>query len=101
MELERSTKLMFNNFIDEMFNQLAKPYTTSNNEVIYIKVNRATVTNIARAFARARLLDVNLARKTQGFYVEPESVAKILAENCIRPASWTKNEAGIPTQYPC
>ena len=135
MELERSTKLMFNNFIDEMFNQLAKPYTTSNNEVIYIKVNRATVTNIARAFARARLLDVNLARKTQGFYVEPEnlltitvptglpnkeiyrgehagtylsyhktsweSVAKSLAENCIRPASWTKNEAGIPTQYPC
>jgi hypothetical protein len=30
-----------------------------------------------------------------------ESVAKILAEDCIRPASWTKNEAGIPTQYPC
>ena len=91
--------------------------------------------NIARAFAQARLLDVDLARKTQGFYVEPEnlltitvptglpkkaiyrgehagtylsyhktsweSVAKILAEDCIRPASWTKNEAGIPTQYPC
>ena len=91
--------------------------------------------NIARAFAQARLLDVNLARKTQGFYVEPEnlltitvptglpkkaiyrgehagtylsyhktsweSVAKILAEDCIRRASWTKNEAGIPTQYPC
>ena len=30
-----------------------------------------------------------------------ESVAKILAEDCIRPASWTKNEVGIPTQYPC
>ena len=135
MELDQATKLMFNNFIDEMFNQLAKPYTTSNNEVIYIKASRATVTNIARAFAQARLLDVNLARKTQGFYVEPEnlltitvptglpkkeiyrgehagtylsyhktsweSVTKILAENCIRPASWTKNEAGIPTQYPC
>ena len=135
MELDHSTKLMFNNFIDEMFNQLAKPYHTSNNKVIYIKASRATVTNIAREFAQARLLDVNLARKTQRFYVEPEnlliitvptglpkkeiyrgehagtylsyhktsweSVAKILAENCIRPASWTKNEAGIPTQYPC
>ena len=30
-----------------------------------------------------------------------ESVAKILVENCVRPASWTKNEAGIPTQFPC
>ena len=74
MELDQATKLMFNNFIDEMFNQLAKPYTTSNNEVIYIKASRATVTNIARAFAQARLLDVNLARKTQGFYVEPENL---------------------------
>ena len=135
MELDHSTKILFNNFIDEMFNQLARPYTTSNNEVIYIKASRATVTNMAKAFAQAQLLDLNLARKTQGFYVEPEnlltiavptglpkkeiyrgqhagtylsyhktsweSVAKILVENCIRPASWTKNEAGIPTQYPC
>ena len=118
-----------------MFTQLAKPYTTSKNEIVHIKASRATVTNIARAFAQARLLDLNLAWKTQGFYVEPEnlltiavptgfpkkeiykgehsgtyisyhktsweSVAKILVENCIRPASWTKNEAGIPTQYPC
>ena len=94
-----------------------------------------TVTNIARAFAQARLLDPSLARRTQGFYVEPEnlltitvptglpmkeiycgehagtymsyhktswdSVAKILAENRVRPASWTKNEAGLPTQFPC
>ena len=30
-----------------------------------------------------------------------ESVAKILVENCVRPASWTKNEAGIPIQFPC
>ena len=92
-------------------------------------------TKIAQAFDQAQLLDLTLAWKTQGFYVEPEnlltiavptglpkkeiyrgehagtyisyhktsweSVAKILAENCIRPASWTKNEAGIPTQYPC
>ena len=135
MELDQATEILFNNFIDEMFNQLSKPYTTSNNEVIYIKASRPTVTNIARAFAQARLLDVSLARKTQGFYIEPEnlltitvptglpkkdpyrgehagtylsyhktsweSVAKILAENCVRPASWTKNEAGLPTQFPC
>ena len=30
-----------------------------------------------------------------------ESVAKILTEDLIRPATWAKNEAGIPTQYPC
>ena len=118
-----------------MFNQLAKPYTASNNELIFIKASRVTVTNIAKAFAQAQLLDLNLARRTQGFYVEPEnlltiavptglpkkelyrgehagtymsyhktswdSVAKILVENCIRLASWTKNEAGIRTQYPC
>ena len=80
-------------------------------------------------------VDLNLARKTQGFFVEPEclltiavptglpekdifkgeqsgtyisyhktsweSVATILVENCVRPASWAKNEAGIPTQFPC
>ena len=63
MELDQATEILFNNFIDEMFNQLSKPYTTSNNEVIYIKASRATVTNIARAFAQARLLDVSLARK--------------------------------------
>ena len=133
--LDQPTKILFNNFVDEMFSQLAKPYRTMNNDLVFIKASQATVTNIARAFAQARLLDLNLARRTQAFYVEPEnlltitvptglpkkpiyrgehagtymsyhktsweSVAKILAEDCIRPASWTKNEAGIPTQYPC
>ena len=134
-ELDQPTKILFNNFVDEMFNQLAKPYRTMNNDLIFIKASQATVMNIAKAFAQARLLDLSLARRTQAFYVEPEnlltitvptglpkkpiyrgehsgtylsyhetsweSVAKILAEDCIRPASWTKNEAGIPTQYPC
>ena len=133
--LDQPTKLLFNNFVDEMFNQLAQPYRTMNNELIFIKASQATVTNIAKAFAQARLLDINLARRTRAFYVEPEnlltitvptglpkkpiyrsehagtylsyhktsweSVAKILAEDCIRPATWTRNEAGIPTQYPC
>ena len=134
-ELDQPTKILFNNFVDEMFNQLAKPYRTINNDLIFIKASQATVMNIAKAFAQARLLDLSLARRTQAFYVEPEnlltitvptglpkkpiyrvehagtylsyhktsweSVAKILAEDCIRPASWPKNEAGIPTQYPC
>ena len=133
--LDQPTKILFNNFVDEMFSQLAKPYRTMNDDLVFIKASQATVMNIARAFAQARLLDLNLARRTQAFYVEPEnlltitvptglpkkpiyrgehagtymsyhktsweSVAKILAEDCIRPATWTKNEAGIPTQYPC
>ena len=126
---------LFNQFVDAMFEQLAKPYRTVNNHRIYIKASQATVRNIARAFAQSDLLDIELARQTQAFYIEPEnlltitvptglkkkpiyrgehmgtyliyhktsweSVAKILAEDCIRPATWTKNEAGIPTQYPC
>ena len=133
--LNQPNKLLFNNFVDEMFNQLAQPHRTTNNELIFIKASQATVMNIARAFAQSRLLDIDLAKRTRAFYVEPEnlltitvptglpkkpiyrgehagtyliyhktsweSVAKILAEDCIRPATWTKNEAGYPTQYPC
>ena len=133
--LDQPNKILFNNFVDEMFNQLAQPHRTTNNELIFIKASQATVINIAKAFAQARLLDINLAKRTRAFYVEPEnlltitvptglpkkpiyrsehagtyliyhktsweSVAKILAEDCIRPATWTKNEAGYPTQYPC
>ena len=125
-------------FIDEMFTQLAKPYVT---EPIIMRLSTSVqvvphaVTNIARCFAQASLLDLSLARRTRGYFIEPEnlltitvptglppkatfkgefagtfasyhktsweSVAKILVENCVRPASWTKNEVGIPTQYPC
>jgi len=120
-ELDNPTKILYNNFIDEMFNQLAKPYTTSSNETIYIKASRATVTNIAWAFAPffaepESLLTIavptGLPKKEiyrgehSGTYISYhktswESVAKILVENCVRPASWTKNEAGIPAQFPC
>ena len=133
--LTQPEKLLFNSFVDEMFAQLAQPYRTNNNDLIFIKASQATVINIAKAFAQSRLLDIELARRTRAFYVEPEnlltitvptglpkkpiyrgehagtyliyhktsweSVAKILAEDCIRPATWTKNEAGYPTQYPC
>jgi hypothetical protein len=133
--LDASTRKLFSNFIDEMFAQLAKPYVTESNETIYIKADPATVTNIARCYARANLLDLGLARQTRGYFIEPENlltitvppglppkatfkgefsgtfasyhktswqpVAKILAENCIRPANWATNELGIPMQYPC
>ena len=133
--LTPATLQLFNQFVDAMFEQLAKPYRTVNNHRIWIKASQATVRNIARAFAQSDLLDIELAKQTQAFYIEPEnlltitvptglkkkpiyrgehmgtyliyhktsweSVAKILAEDCIRPATWTKNEAGIPTQYPC
>ena len=135
MTLTQPEKLLFNNFVDEMFAQLAQPYRTTNNDLIFIKASHATVINIAKAFAQSKLLDIELARRTRAFYVEPEnlltitvptglpkkpiyrgehagtyliyhktsweSVAKILAEDCIRPATWTKTEAGYPTQYPC
>ena len=133
--LTPATLQLFNQFVDEMFHQLAQPYRTVNNQLIYIKASQATVKNIARAFAQSNLLDIELARQTKAFYIEPENlltitvptglkkkpiyrgehmgtyliyhktswetVAKILAEDCIRPATWTKNEAGYPTQYPC
>lgn len=75
--LDQPTKLLFNQFVDEMFNQLAKPYRTTNNELIFIKASSATVMNIARAFAQASLLDITLAQKTQAFYVEPENLLTI------------------------
>ena len=131
-DLTREEHQRFNSFIDEMFNQLAKPYTNESNETIYIRADRATVQNIARCYAKANLLDLNLARQTRGYFIEPENlltitvptglppkaafkgefsgtfasfhkasweaVAKILVENCIRPASWSRNEQGIPNQ---
>ena len=49
-----------------MFSQLAKPYRTMNNDLVFIKASQATVMNIARAFAQARLLDLNLAKENTG-----------------------------------
>ena len=75
--LDQPTKILFNNFVDEMFSQLAKPYRTMNDDLVFIKASQATVMNITRAFAQARLLDLNLARRTQAFYVEPENLLTI------------------------
>ena len=60
-----------------MFHQLAQPYRTVNNQRIYIKASQATVKNIARAFAQSNLLDIELARQTKAFYIEPENLLTI------------------------
>ena len=134
-ELVGESKVQFKQFVDEMLHQLAKPYTTSNGETIFIRANPAVVNNIARAFGQADRLDITYAQGTQGFYVEQENlltitvptglpekpiykndhsatymiyhktswdiVPKILVEDCIRPASWSTDEQGHPSQYPC
>ena len=134
-QLEGESKIQFKHFVDEMLNQLAKPYTTSNGDTVFIKASPAVVNNIARAFGQADRLDITYAQGTQGFYVEQENlltitvptglpekpvykgdhsatymiyhktgwdiVPKILVEDCIRPASWSTDEQGHPSQYPC
>ena len=130
-----SENALFKSIIDEMYTQLAKPYTTQSGTTVFIRANRSTVENIAKCFARSDLLDVTLTQGTRGFYIEPENllsitvptglppkdpfkgessgsyacyhrtdwsnVPKILKENCIRPASWSKNENNVPNQFPC
>ena len=75
---------LFNQFVDEMFHQLAQPYRTVNNQRIYIKASQATVKNIARAFAQSNLLDIELARQTQAFYIEPENLLTITVPTGLR-----------------
>ena len=73
--LTPATLQLFNQFVDEMFHQLAQPYHTVNNQRIYIKASQATVKNIAKAFAQSNLLDIELARQTKAFYIEPREPA--------------------------
>ena len=94
--LDHPTRLLFNNFIDEMFTQLAKPYLTEANETVYIKASRATVTNIAQCFAQARLLDVNLAKRTRADFVEPECLLTITVPTGLPPKD-TKESSPGPT----
>ena len=111
--LNQPNKRLFNNFVDEMFNQLAQPHRTTNNELIFIKASQATVMNIARAFAQSRLLDIDLAKRTRAFYVEPEKPADHHGANGAAQEtdlSWrtrghlpdlSQNELGISCQDPC
>ena len=65
--LNQCNMQLFNQFVDEMFHQLAQPYRTVNNQLIYIKASQATVKNIARAFAQSSLLDIELAKQTNRY----------------------------------
>ena len=49
---------------------LAKPCTTINRSRIQIRVDKEIVENISLCFAKAKLLDLQLAKRTQGFYNE-------------------------------
>ena len=120
-----------------MFTQLGKPYVT---EPIIMRLSTSVqvvphaVTNIARCFAQASLLDLSLARRTRGYFIEPEnlltitvptglppkatfkgefagtfasyhktsweSVAKILVENCVRPARLDQERGGHTDSIP-
>ena len=57
-------------FQDEMYTALAKVHTTPNGSRLRIKVPEDIVINISGCFARARMLNLDLARRTESFFVE-------------------------------
>ena len=57
-------------FKDEMYIVLSQQYASHNGSTIRIKVLPDVVDNIAVCFARARMLNPDLARRTEAFYVE-------------------------------
>lgn len=63
--------------MDEMYAQLAKPYINAAKQAIYIKADKTTVQNIARCYALSDRLDLNLARQTKGYFIEPENLLTI------------------------
>lgn len=84
---------LFKSFIDEMFVQLAKPYTTSTKDTVYIRADTATVQNIASCYARAERLDLSLARQTKGYFIEPEYLLTITVPMGLTPKEPFKGEA--------
>ena len=53
-----------------MYQCLAEPYTTRNGSKLLIRVDRSAVENLAICFAKSNLLDIELAKKTQGWFIE-------------------------------
>ena len=59
-----------NHFKDAMYEALAKVHETQNGSKLRIKVPTDIVDNISYSFARARLLNSDLAKRTESFFVE-------------------------------
>ena len=57
-------------FKDAMYTALAKVHETSNGSKLRIKVPKDIVDNISYSFARARMLNPELAKRTESFFVE-------------------------------
>ena len=53
-----------------MYQVLSQQYTTNNGSKIRIRVLPDVVENISLCFARAKMLDPDLARRTEAFFVE-------------------------------
>jgi hypothetical protein len=76
--LSRAENELFKSFVDEMFTQLAKAYITASKQEIFIKADETTVLNInACCYAYSDRLDLNLAKRTQGYFIEPENLLTI------------------------
>ena len=55
---------------DAMYTALAKVHETTNGSKLRIKVPKDIVDNISYSFARARMLNPELAKRTESFFVE-------------------------------
>jgi len=69
-ELTRSDQRALKQFQDEMYKALAKQFTTSNGSKIRIRVDTNLVKNISLCFAQAKILDTDLARRTEAYFVD-------------------------------
>ena len=122
-------------FKDAMYEALRKVHETQNGSKLRIKVPTDIVDNISYSFARARMLNPDLAKRTESFFVEwPNqlltvtvptdfelkkpwtsqgnckyafyhktdwaTIPKILSEQLVCPADWTRDSEGVPQQFP-
>ena len=96
-ELAPADRRLLKKFQDEMYNALAQPYITQNKSRIWIRVDTRLVENISWCFAKAKLLNPDLAKRTQAFYVEdPHYPLTIVTPTDFEPkppfstkANWT------------
>ena len=102
--------ILFRKFQGEMYAALAVPYSAINKSKILICVD-PIVENISLCFAKAKLLDLELAKRTQGFYIEdPNQQLTIVTPTLTsspnlpstttptRPTQSTTKPLGIPSQ---